>query len=128
MLLLLVEIRHLRLGAHGHVLLQERRELGGVGGGEGPGARQLEGEAGHGGGGGEAHLSLLLQVVVLHHSLGLGEGGQVLQLVIPDTLRTVKYIIDNYLLSSPPPQPTTGCRAGRDRRNSVGGELPSAGR
>ena len=103
MLLLLANVRHLRLGAHRHVLLQERRELGGVGGRERPGARQLEGEAGHGGGGGDGHLSVLLQVVVLHHSRGLGEWAQVLQLVVPNTLRTVKFNMKyHYNVLSPP--------------------------
>ena len=63
-----------------------------VGGWDGPGPRQLEGEAGHGGaGGGGGHLSVLLEVVVIQHSRGLGERGQVLQVVITNSLRTGNY-------------------------------------
>ena len=66
-----------------------------VGGWDGPGPRQLEGEAGHGGtgvgGGVGGHLSVLLEVVVIQHSRGLGERGQVLQVVITNTLRTGNY-------------------------------------
>ena len=69
-----------------------------VGRRERPGPRQLEGEARHGGAGGRGdgggdgvHLSVLLEVVVLHHSRALGERGQVVQVVVAKTLRAGKF-------------------------------------
>ena len=63
------------------VVLEEGGELGGGGLGDGPGPGQVEGEAGHGDGGvgGEAHLALLLVVVVQER---LGVRREVLQLLV----------------------------------------------
>ena len=63
------------------VVLEEGGELGGGGLGDGPGPGQVEREAGHGDGGvgGEAHLALLLVVVVQER---LGVRREVLQLVV----------------------------------------------